>query len=86
MRSIRSLLVVTTVAVVLLGSVSATYAQTPAGNCRYFVETGYYVCDEFREFYETRGESEIFGYPLTAAYDDSGLGLRVQYFQRARME
>jgi len=60
--------------------------QSPGENCRYFVETGYYVCDEFLEFYETRGEIEIFGYPLTEAFDDPARGMRVQYFQRARME
>ena len=71
---------------VLLGGVSATYPQTTAGNCRYFVETGHRVCDEFLQFYETRGGTEIFGYPLTEAFDDPTHGLRVQYFQRARME
>ncbi len=85
MRSVRSLSMVALV-VVLLGSVTATYAQTPTGGCRYFVETGHYVCDEFLEFYDTRGGSEIFGFPLTEAFEDSVLRLRVQYFQRARME
>ncbi|GAF71509.1 unnamed protein product, partial [marine sediment metagenome] len=86
MRKARFLLVAAMMAVVLLGGVSATHAQTPTGNCRYFAETGHYVCNEFLEFYETWGEAEIFGYPLTEAFDDSRLGLRVQYFQRARME
>ena len=85
MRSVRSLAMVALV-VVLLGSVTATYAQTPTGDCRYFVETGHYVCDEFLEFYDTRGGSEIFGFPLTEAFEDSVLRLRVQYFQRVRME
>ncbi len=74
----------------ILSSVSATYPQSgeysPAGNCRHFAKTGHYVCDEFLEFFETRGELEIFGYPLTEAFDDPARGLRVQYFQRARME
>ena len=86
MRSRRYLLIIVMIVVALLGNVPATYSQASSENCRYFVETGYYVCDEFLEFYERRGESEIFGYPLTAAYDDPGFGLRVQYFQRARME
>lgn len=73
-------------AAVLLSSASATYPQAPTGNCRYFVETGHYVCDEFLKFYETRGGLEIFGYPLTEAFDDPIHGLLVQYFQRARME
>lgn len=86
MRNIRSLPIVVVMAAALLGSVSATYPQTPARHCCYFVETGHYVCDEFLEFYETRGGLEIFGYPLTEAYDDPARRLRVQYFQRARME
>ncbi|MDY6877913.1 MAG: hypothetical protein SWK90_17150 [Chloroflexota bacterium] len=86
MRSVRSLLIVTMLVVVLFSSVSATYAQPPVGNCRYFVETGHYVCDEFLEFYDKRGKSEIFGFPLTEAFKDHALGLQVQYFQRARME
>ncbi|MFQ6101071.1 MAG: LGFP repeat-containing protein [Anaerolineae bacterium] len=86
MRNVRSLPIVAMVAALLLGGVTATHPQTPAGNCRYFAETGHYVCDEFLEFFETRGELEIFGYPLTEAFDDPARGLRVQYFQRARME
>lgn len=76
-------------AALLLGSVSATQAthlQPPNDNCEYFAETGHYVCEQFLEFYETRGGLEIFGYPLTEAFDDPARGLRVQYFQRARME
>jgi len=73
-------------AALLLGSVSATHLQTPGGDCRYFAETGHYVCDEFLEFYETRGGLEIFGCPLTEAFDDPVRWVHVQYFQRARME
>jgi hypothetical protein len=72
--------------IVVVGSVAATYPQATEGNCRLFVKTGHYVCGEFLQFYDTRGGLEIFGYPLTEAYDDRELGLRVQYFQRARME
>jgi len=68
----------------LLSRVSAAQAQDQ--NCTYFSETGHYVCGEFREFFERRGDVEIFGYPLTEAFEDSRRQLRVQYFQRARME
>lgn len=78
--------VVTIVAVVLVGSVSATPSQAQDEDCTYFEETGHHVCGEFLEFFETRGGLEIFGYPLTEPFDDSTRGLRVQYFQRARME
>jgi len=86
MRCARFFLVVAMMAVALLGGVPATNAQAPPGNCRYFNQTGYWVCNEFLEFYDTRGGLEIFGYPLTEEFDDPRLGMRVQYFQRARME
>ena len=86
MRNVRFFSVIITIVVLLSSNVVATHSQTPAGNCRYFVETGHYVCDQFLEFYDTRGGLEIFGYPLTEAFNDPRLGLFVQYFQRARME
>jgi hypothetical protein len=70
----------------LAGSVSA--AEPPpqtTDNCRYF-ETGFYVCNEFLVYFETYGDLEIFGYPITRAFDDPTHNLKVQYFQRARME
>lgn len=70
----------------LVGTVSATHAQAVGGPCRYFAETGHYVCGPPLELYETRGGVEIYGYPLSEPFDDPVRGLRVQYFQRARME
>lgn len=86
MRKAQSLPLVAMAAALLLSSVFATYPQTLPGSCRYFTETGHYVCDEFLEFYDNWGRVEIFGYPLTEAFSDPRLGLWVQYFQRARME
>jgi hypothetical protein len=89
MRSVKSPLrvtIVVAIAVVLIGSVPAAPPQAQDGDCQYFTETGHYVCAEFLEYFETRGGLEIFGYPLTEAFDDRARGLRVQYFQRARME
>ena len=86
MRRVRFLSAAVVMAALLLSSVSATHPQTADERCKYFAETGHYVCDEFLEFHETRGGLEIFGYPLTEAFDDPTRGLRVQYFQRARME
>jgi len=74
------------IAAVLISSVSAVQPQSQDDDCRYFTETRHRVCGAFREFYETRGGNEIFGHPLTEAFDDPSSGLRVQYFQRARME
>jgi hypothetical protein len=56
-------------------------------NCRYFARTGHRVCDEFLEYFDTRGGLEIFGYPLSETFEDAAHdNLWVQYFQRARME
>ncbi len=55
-------------------------------DCRYFAETGHYVCDEFLEFFETRGGFDLFGHPLTEAFNNPAIGMQVQYFQNARME
>lgn len=74
----------------------------PAGSVRYFPETGHTLAGEFRSYYETHGlemgdrgvsvrESlGLFGYPVSEPFDeinpDTGRVLRVQYFERARME
>ena len=50
----------------------------------YFPETGHYVKGPFLQFFRQHGELEIFGYPLTEAFEENGL--TVQYFQRQRME
>ena len=95
MRSRKSLWILVLTMAVLVSGVSATYPrppsaatepQSPGADCEYFTETGHWVCDEFLDYFETRGGLEIFGYPLTEAYVDARLGLKVQYFQRARME
>ena len=85
-RVISSLEIVIWVVIALVGGISTVSSQPPDGNCQYFAETGYHVCDDFLEFFETWGGLEIFGYPLTEAFDDPVLGLSVQYFQRARLE
>jgi hypothetical protein len=86
MKGTKRLLTLIVMTALLLGSVSATRPQITDDNCRYFAQTGHYVCDEFLEFYDTRGGLEIFGYPLTGAFADLASGVQVQYFQRARME
>lgn len=86
MKNKKCLPILVAMAALLLGSVSATRSQTTNGNCRYFAETGHYVCDAFLNFFETRGGVEIFGYPLTETFYDSARGVQVQYFQRARLE
>jgi hypothetical protein len=86
MKTARCLLIIA--GLLPIGSTSTTTAQqVPWKNCRYFDETGHYVCEEFLEYFDTRGGLEIFGYPLSERFpDDTHGGLEVQYFQRARME
>ena len=71
---------------ILVGNVSGVPLQAQDDDCEYFEDVGHYVCTEFLEFFETRGGLEIFGYPLTEAFNDPDRGLWVQYFQRVRME
>lgn len=54
------------------------------GRSRYFPETGHTVRDALLDFFETRGELAIFGYPITEAFYERGV--LVQYFQNARLE
>ncbi len=82
----RASTVVLLMMTLLLSGLAAAPPQVTGGNCRYFTETGHYVCDEFLQFFETRGGFEIFGSPISEAFEDPARGLRVQYFQRARME
>ena len=69
-----------------IGALPLARATVPITSCRYFIETGHYVCSQFLAFYEARGAAEIFGYPLTEPFVDARSGLTVQYFQRARLE
>jgi hypothetical protein len=55
-----------------------------SNNVEYFPETGHNVCDQFLEFFNSRGGPGIFGYPLTEWVTEDGR--LVQYFQRVRME
>lgn len=70
----------------VLSSLYAVPPQVAGDNCRYFTETGHYVCGEFLQFFETRGGTDLFGPPISEAFEDPTRGLRVQYFRRARLE
>lgn len=87
MKKFHALLgIAAAVSALLIGGVAVAVSQAQAQSCRFFDETGHWVCDDFLDFYDERGGLEIFGYPLTEAAEDPARGLRVQYFQRARME
>jgi hypothetical protein len=84
--ALACLLILVTVAALL--QPPALRAQTGSEpRCRYFRRTGHHVCDPFLTFFDTRGDLEVFGYPISEPFEDAARGgLWVQYFQRARME
>jgi hypothetical protein len=51
---------------------------------RYFPETEFWVSGDFLAYFDDNGGLEIFGYPISAPYNEQGI--LVQYFQNARME
>ncbi len=55
---------------------------------RYVPETGHYLANGFRQFWERYGGVEIFGYPISEEFDEfdpqTGQFRTVQYFERAR--
>jgi hypothetical protein len=50
----------------------------------YFPETGHYIYDAFRDYWQHFGGLDIFGYPITEQRQENGMW--VQYFERARFE
>ncbi len=75
----------------LLGALIAGLLLVPQGNAQgekepyhYFEETGHTVQGDFLDFFDTHGGLETFGYPITEPFVENGL--RVQYFQKARIE
>jgi hypothetical protein len=61
---------------------------TPVSDCRVFQQTGYALCGHFRSYWERNDGLERFGYPITAASEETieGRTYIVQYFERRRME
>jgi 5-hydroxyisourate hydrolase-like protein (transthyretin family) len=57
---------------------------SPDPGRRYFEETQFWVSGEFLAYFDARGGLEVFGYPISAPFNDSGI--LTQYFQNARME
>lgn len=54
----------------------------PLADALYFPETGHNIKGKFRNFWEKRGGAEIFGLPLSEAFEEDGR--LVQYFERTR--
>lgn len=55
--------------------------QEPA---TYYAETGHYVAEPFLSALETAGDTEVWGPPITEAFEENGQ--LVQYFERVRWE
>lgn len=64
------------------------FAQTgTGGDSSYFPQTGHTVEGDFWKFYQANANAQqLFGYPLTEAFQDAKSGRLVQYFTRVRFE
>lgn len=61
-------------------------AQSQTGE-EYFQETGHRVTGEFLEMYRRAADPlQLYGYPITDAFQDSTTSLLIQYFEKARFE
>ncbi len=64
---------------------SPTAAQSDSGI--FFPETGHWVSGDFMDFFLAVDEPlKVYGFPITEAFVDPILGVRLQYFQKARFE
>ncbi len=53
----------------------------------YFNQTGHYVKGELWAYYQSiPNATQVYGFPITEAYQDPATGITIQYFQRARFE
>lgn len=59
-------------------------AVASTGDTTYFAETGHALKGVFNSYWRRNGGLAIFGYPISAEFDEQGH--RVQYFERARFE
>jgi hypothetical protein len=64
----------------------AAGALAQDGDTRYIDATGHNIGGAFLAFYDAHGGADIFGYPITEAFEHSDDGVLMQYFQRARFE
>ena len=71
-------------AVALLLSSGTPVTTAQSSSYQFFPETGHTVSGDFLNFFNAHGGLRTLGYPITDPFDWNGM--RVQYFQRARME
>jgi uncharacterized protein YkwD len=60
----------------------ASFASTTTR--RYFPQTGHSLSAPFLKYWQTHGSVEVLGYPVSEQMDENGL--KVQWFERARLE
>jgi uncharacterized protein YkwD len=69
-------------------SAGSNFARvSPAGSTKnriYFKETGHALSEPFLSYWQSRGGLKLFGYPISEQITQDGL--RVQWFERVRME
>jgi hypothetical protein len=83
---IRRAIIISLIVLSLVGSLAWQSSQAQ-GNERYFDETGHVVTGEFLEFYQrVPNPIQLYGYPITDAFQDPTRNILVQYFQKARFE
>jgi hypothetical protein len=56
----------------------------PSQQANFFGETNFYIDLDFVSFWQERGGVAVFGYPISRSFSEDGL--KVQYFERARLE
>jgi hypothetical protein len=71
----------------LISSLSWQRSSAQIGGEEYFEETGHRVTGEFlTKFHSVPNPLQLYGYPITEAFQDPTYHILVQYFQKARFE
>lgn len=83
-RALSALLIVALLGLCSWGRPRALAQGANNVGVRYFSATGHNVQGQFLTFFDRFGGEEILGWPRTEAFMENGL--KVQYFQRAKME
>lgn len=84
-QKLRWLLFVITL-IILAGMVSG-FAAAQSDDELFFPETGHRVSGEFLDKYTSVADSRaLFGLPISDAFMDEEIGLKVQYFEKTRFE
>jgi hypothetical protein len=82
----RKHLVIGLLILILIGSTTWQSSLAQSGE-EYFDETGHVVAGEFLTAYRSvPNPIQIYGYPITDAFQDTTRNLLVQYFQKTRFE